>query len=101
MERDEILKKAQAERDGLDEREQQMLGVSFGFGAVLMAALCIALAAARIFQGEHAYDYAAILFAYLAGAQAHQCWKTRRRSAFVAAAVYIFALAANLILFLG
>ena len=75
MERDEILKKAQAERDGLDEREQQMLGVSFGFGAVLMAALCIALAAARIFQGEHAYDYAAILFAYLAGAQAHQCWK--------------------------
>ena len=53
MERDEILKKAQAERDGLDEREQQMLGVSFGFGAVLMAALCIALAAARIFQGEH------------------------------------------------
>ena len=36
MERDEILKKAQAERDGLDEREQQMLGVSFGFGAVLM-----------------------------------------------------------------
>ena len=101
MERDEILKKAQAERDGLDEREQQMLGVSFGFGAVLMAALCIALAAARIFQGEHAYDYAAILFAYLAGAQAHQCWKTRRRSAFVASAVYTFALTANLILFLG
>lgn len=66
-----------------------------------MAALCIALAAARIFQGEHAYDYAAILFAYLAGAQAHQCWKTRRRSAFVASAVYTFALAANLILFLG
>ena len=52
MERDEILKKAQAERDGLDEREQQMLGVSFGFGAVLMAALCIVLAAARIFRGN-------------------------------------------------
>ena len=45
MERDEILKKAQAERDGLDEREQQMLGVSFGFGVVLMAVVALALAA--------------------------------------------------------
>ncbi len=85
----------------MDEREQQMLGVSFGFGAVAMTLLCVVLAAVRILQGEHAYDYAAILFAYLAGAQAHQYWKTRRRSALIAAVAYTFVLAANLIFFLG
>ena len=76
--REEILERSKRENRNGDERERTV----------------------RV-QGEHAYDYAAILFAYLAGAQAHQCWKTRRRSAFVAAAVYTFALAANLILFLG
>ena len=45
MDRDEILKKAQAGAIGMDEREQQMLGVSFGFGAVLMALVALALAA--------------------------------------------------------
>ena len=101
MDRNEVLRRSRTGHGIMDEREQQVLGVAFGFGAVLMAVLCIALAAARILQGEHAYDYAAILFAYLAGAQAHQYWKTRRRSALIAAAVYTFALAANLILFLG
>ena len=101
MDRNEVLRRSRTGHGIMDEREQQVLGVSFGFGAVLMAVLCIALAAARILQGEHAYDYAAILFAYLAGAQAHQYWKTRRRSTLIAAAVYTFALAANLVLFLG
>ena len=36
MDRNEILKKARAGNTGMDEREQQALGVSFGFGAVLM-----------------------------------------------------------------
>ena len=36
MDRNEILKKAQAGNTGMDEREQQALGVSFGFGAILM-----------------------------------------------------------------
>ena len=31
MEREEVLKQAQAQAGDLDEREQQMLGVSFGF----------------------------------------------------------------------
>ena len=36
MDREKILKRAQSQSIGLDEREQQMLGVSFGFGAGLM-----------------------------------------------------------------
>lgn len=79
MDREEILKRAQSQSIGLDEREQQMLGVSFGFGAVLMALVALALAAAALLRGGAAYDYAAIVFAYLTGAQAHQYWKTRRR----------------------
>ena len=39
MDRNEILKKAQAGNTGMDEREQQALGVSFGFGAILMVLL--------------------------------------------------------------
>ena len=101
MDREEILKRAQSQVGELDEREQQMLGVSFGFGAVLMAVLCIVLAAVRLFQGEDAYDYAAIVFAYLAGTQAHQYWKTRRKPFLIAAAAYTLVLAANLVLFLG
>ena len=45
MERDDILKKAQSQDGELDEREQQMLGASFGFGAVAMTLLCAVLAA--------------------------------------------------------
>ena len=48
MDREEILKRAQSQSIGLDEREQQMLGVSFGFGAVLMALVALALAAAAL-----------------------------------------------------
>lgn len=101
MDREEILRRAQADNTGLDEREQQMLGEAFGFGAVLMTLLCLALAAVRLFQGGQAYDYAAIVFAYLAGTQAHQYWKTRRKSALVTAVADTLVLAANLVLFLG
>ena len=101
MEREEILKKAQAERDGLDEREQQMLGVSWGWGGGVMMRVVFALAAAALLRGGQVYDYAAIVFAYLTGTQAHQYWKTRRRSALVSAVACAAVLAANLLLFLG
>ena len=99
MDREEILKRAQSQSIGLDEREQQMLGVSFGFGAGLM--VVFALAAAALLRGGQVYDYAAIVFAYLTGTQAHQYWKTRRRSALVSAVACAAVLAANLLLFLG
>ena len=101
MDREEILKRAQSQSIGLDEREQQMLGVSFGFGAVLMMLVVFALAAAALLRGGQVYDYAAIVFAYLTGTQAHQYWKTRRRSALVSAVTCAVVLAANLLLFLG
>ena len=100
MERDEILKKARAQSGGLDEREQQALGSSFGFGAVLMALLCAVLAAVELLRGGQACGYAAIVFAYLAGAQVHSYGKIRRWPMLAAAAACGLACAANLILFL-
>lgn len=102
MDREEILKKAQAQSGDLDEREQRMLGVSFGFGAMLMTLLCVILAAVRLLEGGQVYEYVAIISIYLAGAQGHQYWKTRRMLALVCAAVCTLVCAANLLLlFLG
>ena len=79
MDRDEILKKAQAGAIGMDEREQQVLGLSFGIGGILMVLLCVILAIIRLVNGQDAYDYTAIVFLYLAGAELHLYWRTRRR----------------------
>lgn len=99
MERDEILKKAQSQGGELDERERQILGISFGFGGVLMALLCVVLTAAELLRGGHAYGYAAIAIAYLVGMHTHQYWKTRRTSALVLAVIYTLVLAIDLVLF--
>lgn len=52
MDREEILKRAQSQSIGLDEREQQMLGVSFGFGAVLMALVALAPGSGSVAPGR-------------------------------------------------
>ncbi len=102
MDREEILKKAQAQSGDLDEREQRMLGVSFGFGAAAMTLLCLILAAVRLIEGGQVCDYAAIVFACLAGTLGHQYWKTRRVPALVFAVACTLVCAANLLLlFLG
>lgn len=75
MDRDEILKKAQAGAIGMDEREQQVLGLSFGIGGILMVLLCVILAIVRLVNGQDAYDYTAIVFLYLAGAELHLYWR--------------------------
>ena len=100
MDRDEILKKAQAGKTGMDEREQSVLGLSFGIGGILMALLCVVLALLRLVGGQHAYDYAAIVFLYLAGTELHLYWKTRRRGSALLAAACGLVFAANLAMFL-
>ena len=100
MERDEILKKAQAGNTGMDEREQSVLGLSFGIGGILMALLCVVLALLRLVGGQHAYDYAAIVFLYLAGTELHLYWKTRRRGAALLAAGCGLVCAGNLAMLL-
>ena len=99
MDRNEILKKARAGNTGMDEREQQALGVSFGFGAVLMVLLCVALTVWRLVSGQDAYDYVAIVFLYLAGTELHLYGKTRRKSAALMAAAYGLVFAANMAMF--
>ena len=100
MDREKILKQAQVQSGGLDEREQQMLGLSFGFGAVAMTLLCVILAATELLQGGQAYDYAAIGFVSLAGTQARQAWQTRHPFSLVTAVACTVVLAVNLVLFL-
>ena len=100
MDRNEILKKAQAGNTGMDEREQQALGVSFGFGAILMVLLCVALTVWRLVCGRDAYDYVAIVFLYLAGTELHLYWKTRRRGAALLAAGCGLVCAGNLAMLL-
>ena len=102
MERDEILKKAQAGNAGMDEREQQALGVSFGFGAILMVLLCVILTILRLADGQDAYDYAAIVFLYLAGMELHLYWRTRKKGSALMAGAYGLVCVLNLaLLWLG
>ena len=48
MDRDEILKKAQAGAIGMDEREQQVLGLSFGIGGILMVFMGVLMFTGRM-----------------------------------------------------
>ena len=100
MDRDDILKKAQAGKVGMDEREQQVLGLSFGIGGILMVLLCLVLTIVRLVNGQEAYDYVAIVFLYLAGMELHLFWKTRRRGSALLAAGCGLVCAANLAMFL-
>ena len=100
MDRDEILKKAQAGAIGMDEREQQVLGLSFGIGGILMVLLCVILAIIRLVNGQDAYDYTAFVFLYLAGAELHLYWRTRRRGLALLAAACGLVFAGNLAMFL-
>ena len=88
MNRDEILKKAQAGKIGMDEREQQVL------------VLCIVLTIVRLVNGQDVYDYMAIVFLYLAGMELHLYWRTRRRGAALLAAGCGLVFAGNLAMFL-
>ena len=100
MNRDEILKKAQAGKIGMDEREQQVLGLSFGIGGILMVLLCIVLTVLRLVNGQDAYDYVAIVFLYLAGTELHLFWETRRRGSALAASAFGLVCAGNLAMLL-
>ena len=100
MDRNDILKRAQAGKNGMDEREQQVLGLSFGIGGILVALLCIVLTVLRLVNGQDAYDYVAIVFLYLAGTELHLYWKTRRKGTALAAAAFGLVCAGNLAMLL-
>lgn len=63
MNKQEILEKNK--RDGLDEREQTVYSRSFGFGAVVVAILCLVFSIYRAFHGEKFFEFGAIMTAYL------------------------------------
>ena len=54
MNKQEIL--AKNKKDGLDEREQTVYSRSFGFGAVVVAVLCLAFSVYRAFHGEKFFE---------------------------------------------
>ena len=55
MNKQEIL--AKNKKDGLDEREQTVYSRSFGFGAVVVAVLCLAFSVYRAFHGEKFFEF--------------------------------------------
>lgn len=63
MNKQEIL--AKNKRDGLDEREQTVYNHSFGFGAIVVAVLCLVFSVYKAFHGEKFFEFGAIMTAYL------------------------------------
>lgn len=89
MDRDEILAKSRLENQRWDERERKMADEAgtWGIIAVAVAVACIFLIRV-LFKGGNPYDLLAILFVYLAAANAYKWNKTRSRQTFLVAMIY-------------
>lgn len=90
MNKQEIL--AKNKKDGLDEREQTVYSRSFGFGAVVVAVLCLAFSVYRAFHGENFFEFGAIITAYLSTTFFYQ-YKDLRKTKYLIAAVATFVIA--------
>lgn len=90
MNKQEIL--AKNKKDGLDEREQTIYSRSFGFGAVVVAVLCLVFSVYRAFHGEKFFEFGAIMTAYLSTTFFYQ-YKDLRKTKYLIAAVATFVIA--------
>ena len=89
MNKQEIL--AKNKKDGLDEREQTVYSRSFGFGAVVVAVLCLVFSVYRAFHGEKFFEFGAIMTAYLS--TFFYQYKDLRKTKYLIAAVATFVIA--------
>lgn len=89
MDREEILAKSRLENRCWDERERKMADEAgtWGIIAVAVAVVCIFLIR-MFFKGGNPYDLFAILFVYLAAANAYKWNKARSRRTFLVAVLY-------------
>jgi len=91
MDKDEILKRSREENKYLDEREQQEVGNSFGFGGVIVAILCFLFSIIKAINGTHFYEFGVIIFGYLAGVAWHNYKITKKKNFLVQAIANSFA----------
>ena len=84
MNRDEILSKSRIDNRGGDERERKITQESGVWGAVAMAVFMVRV----LTKGGDPYDLLAILFTYLAAANAFIWSRTRSNRTLLVAALY-------------
>ncbi|MEF2651660.1 DUF6442 family protein [Slackia piriformis] len=80
MDRDEILAQSRLENRRWDECERRMADEAGTWGIIAVAAAVVCVFLIRMFsEGGNPYDLLAILFVYLAAANAYKWNKTRSR----------------------
>lgn len=84
MNKQEIL--AKNKHDGLDEREQTVYSRSFGFGAVVVAILCLVFSVYKAFHGEKFFEFGAIMTAYLSTTFFYQ-YRDLRKTGYLVAGI--------------
>ena len=89
MDRDEILAQSRLENRRWDERERRMADEAgtWGIIAVAIAVACVFLIRV-LFKGGNPYDLFAILFVYLAAANAYKWNKARSRCTLLVTMLY-------------
>lgn len=70
MDKEEIL--ARVKNQGIDEREQQVMSQSFGFGAIVVVILCFIFSIIKAIEGQRFHEFAIIIFAYLSASNFYQ-----------------------------
>lgn len=79
MRKEEILEKSRQENSFLDERQQQELSNGFGFGAIIVAILCIIFSIIKAVLKERFYEFGVIIFGYMAANAWYSYAKTKKK----------------------
>lgn len=89
MDRDEILAQSRLENRRWDECERRMADEAGTWGIIAVAAAVVCVFLIRMFsEGGNPYDLLAILFVYLAAANAYKWNKTRSRWTLLVTMIY-------------
>lgn len=89
MDKDEILTRSRMDNRRWDERERRVTDEAGTWGAVAMAiAVALVFIIRTLSKGGSPYDLLAILFAYLAMANAYKLRKTESKQTLLVTALY-------------
>lgn len=100
MKKEEVLEKSKNENLFFDEREDQELGTSFGYGAIVVCILCVFFSIINVIKGKTFYEFGAILFAYIAAVALRTYFITQRKKFLAQAVVNILAFIFALVRFI-
>ncbi len=85
MNKEEILKKSIEENRYLDEKQQNEVMQSFGFGGIIVALLCLFFCMMNAIKGKSFYEFTIIIFGYMAGYAWSSYRKTKKITFFIQA----------------